>query len=366
MKRCIASLLILTFLSTAPVPAQTQSGAIREQEKTEMDTVYEEAWDEPLEWNFDELSTKGYVHTSRVPYAGAIYPDKARGTVYACRKYDQAFHYGRTLAASYEDHDTRAHKAPTGRARGLFGRRGRRIGVPHWSGHCNGWATASIRHAQPTKNVTRNGVVFTPSDIKSLLAEVYTFTDTAFLGGAYDSVINPAALHVSLTNWVGRKDHPIAMERSPGEEIWNFPIYAYNTKSSKRGNHVDVRVTMLYKHYLDREQDEAPKNEMKMYFHYGLTLDDDGNITGGRYYRDSDRIDFLWISRAPTQGGTRGNKLGNPHLKLDRVLALWRASVDEKAMDHWVNVDLKPAPIAEPSDSVAATDETASEASATR
>jgi hypothetical protein len=355
MKRWMT--LCTLVVLTAATPAAAQTSSILNQERKDLDKTFEQAWDTPLVWKFDELPAKGYVHITRVPYAGAIYPDKARGTYDACRKYDQAFHRGRSLAASHEDRDTRAHKGPTGGNRGLFGRRGPRIGIPNWSGHCNGWATASIRHAEPTKSVKQNGVVFSPSDIKSLLAEVYTFTDTVLLGGGYERVINPASLHVTLTNWIGLQDHPVAMESSPGTEIWNFPVYAYNMRVAKNGRRVEVHANVLYKHYLDEEYDKAPKNQQSMYFHYALTLDKDGNIIGGNYYRDSNQIDFLWISGTPTQGGTAGNKLGNPYLRLNRVLALWKASVDDKATEKWVNVNLVPSPAAtEPADAVATTE----------
>jgi hypothetical protein len=50
-------------------------------------------------------------------------------------------------------------------------------------------------------------------------------------------------------------------------------------------------------------------------------------------------------------------KQGNPHLDINRVLALWKASVDDDAMKNWVNVDLTPPPVAaEPADAVAATE----------
>jgi hypothetical protein len=55
--------------------------------------------------------------------------------------------------------------------------------VPSWYGHCNGWTAAAMRHAEPQHSVTRNGVVFTPTDIKGLLADLYMYTDTEFLGG---------------------------------------------------------------------------------------------------------------------------------------------------------------------------------------
>jgi hypothetical protein len=361
MKIQIYSSVILLFAVSSPVVGQ--NSAVLEQERKDLNTVFEQAWESPLVWNLDALPTKGYVPVKRVPYAGAIYPDNNRGTYWECQKYDAAFHGGRSLASSFEDRDTREHKTSTGRRQSGYSRRGPlgrpkpRSRVPHWSGHCNGWTTAAIRHAQPTKSVERNGVVFTPADIKALLAEVYTFNENVVLGGNHEDVINAASLHVTLTNWIGRKDHPVGMERTPGKEKWNFPIYAYNMRIAKNGRHAEVHANVLYKYYLDQEQDKAPKNERQMYFHYSLSLDEAGNIIGGNYYRDSNQIEFLWLAQRPAQGGTKNNKQGNPHLDINRVLALWKASVDDDAMKNWVNVDLTPPPVAaEPADAVAATE----------
>jgi hypothetical protein len=58
------------------------------------------------------------------------------------------------------------------------------MAVPDWSGHCNGWTSAAIRHAEPQQSVVRNGVVFTPSDIKGLLAELYIYNDVEDLSGS--------------------------------------------------------------------------------------------------------------------------------------------------------------------------------------
>ena len=106
--------------------------------------------------------------------------------------------------------------------------------VPNWYGHCNGWTAASIRHAEPQKSVTRNGVVFTPADIKGLLAEMYMYSHTQSLGGDDNKdALHPAILHVSLTNWLGRQSHPVAMETALGEPVINFPVYSYSATLSK-------------------------------------------------------------------------------------------------------------------------------------
>ena len=353
--KCGMWLSLVLVLALAPITGA--QGPIMKKEKGELDKAYAKWWKESLEWKLDALPTKSYVHKYRVPYAGSIYPDHGGGTVAACRKYDRAYHYGRGKAAAYEQWDTKAHKAMTETAGGLFGRRTvMRNRVPHWSGHCNGWAASAIRHAEPAKSVKHNGVVFSPADIKSLMAELYTFTDTEMLGGIYDHVINPAALHVTLANWVGRQKHPIAMEATPGKEIWNFPVYAYNSEVKNHGRTAEVKVTMAYKNYTEGEADKSPMNAMHKYFHYQLTLNDKGEITGGSYYGDSSRIDFFWVPLKPTQGGTKGNDRGNPHLNKDRILALWRASVDDEIVNKWVNIDVDEKVDSEKEEEVATTE----------
>ena len=72
-----------------------------------------------------------------------------------------------------------------------------------------------------------------------------------------------------------------------------------------------------------REYDKAPHTRRTMYFHYLLSLNDEGNIVGGRYL-GGNRIDMLWTPLKPIQGGEKGNEAGNPHLNVKEVLAIWR------------------------------------------
>jgi hypothetical protein len=335
------------------MPASVEAWPVLKQERTELNKGFQKLWREPLVWKLDDLPLKGYVDKHRVPYAGAIYPDNNGGTWQACRKYDRAFYPGYNRAAAFESWDSQAHRV-SGGGGGFFGGGGGSY-VPHWSGHCNGWAAAGIRHAEPKYSVKHNGVLFTPKDIKGLLAEVYTFCDTEMLGGTYERLINPASFHVTLTNWIGRNDHPIAMESSPGSEIWNFPVYAYNSTVKKHGRDAEVKVVIAYKHYLQAEQHKAPANTKNMYFHYYLHIDKEGKIVGGEYYRDSNAIDFFWIPLGPTQGGKKGNVQGNPHLKLSEVLAIWRKSVhDDKLISKWVNIDPRFPEATKPDSAVAA------------
>jgi hypothetical protein len=211
--------------------------------------------------------------------------------------------------------------------------------TPGWYGHCNGWTAAAIRHAEPQSNVVRNGVVFTPADIKGLLAEIYMYTDTEFLGGI-DSVIHPAVFHLSLTNWLGRGAHPVAMEAAVGEVVVNYPIYRYKSVVNKRtDDDVEVRTTVTYAVNTNVEAIRSPRFQKQMYFHYLLNVDREGQVTGGRYYSDSARIDMLWAPLQPIQGGQKGNERGNPHVDIKSVLAIWRESVPEDLRSKWLNID---------------------------
>lgn len=301
-------------------------------------------WESELETRADLLPTQGSVPEFRIPYSGHDYPDRAGGTMVALRKYDMAFHGGRPLATEWERQDVRWHRGLLANPNrpGLFPRLREALlagRVPSWYGHCNGWTAAAIRHAEPQRSVVRNGVVFTPADIKGLLAEIYMYSASEFLGGN-DLVIHPAIFHLSITNWIGRGEHPIGMETAIGEVVINYPVYAYKAAVAKVSERQrEVKMTITYAVNTPREYDKGPRLSRTMYFHYLLDLDDEGHIIGGRYYSDSNRIDMLWAPLKPVQGGQPGNERGNPHVDVKKVLAIWRDSVPEELRKKWLNID---------------------------
>ena len=302
--------------------------------------LFRQFWGTEFVWKFDELPAKGTIPSYRVPYSGYIYPDRAGGTSSALRKYDRAFNGGRPLATAVEQWDTTAFKEPSKRRSGLFGLRVRTVmETPNWHGHCNGWAAAAIRHAEPEQSVRRNGVVFTPADIKALLAEIYMYNDYEYLAGLHDS-INAGVLHAILGNWIGRGGHPLGMEADPGPQKWNYPLYGYASSSARRSaREVEVKLNLLYAKDSNTEYQENPRIQRVKYFHYVLTLDDNGEITGGRYFGDSSIIDMVWVPLRPKQGGSKGNESGNRHVDVNQVLSLWRESVSEEVRKKWPVVD---------------------------
>jgi hypothetical protein len=301
--------------------------------------VFEQFWGTEFEWKFDELPTSGTVPNFRVPYSGYIYPDRGGGTENVLRKYDLAFHGGRPLAVGFEKWDTTAFKQPTPR-KGPFGMSwGQKMETPNWHGHCNGWAAAAIRHAEPKTSVKRNGVTFTPADIKGLLAEIYIYNDVEMLAGI-DSKIEPGIFHVIVTNWLGRGGHPLGLEADPSEEKWNYPTYAFSSSSLKRSDRrVEVKLNLAYIKDSNGEYQESPRNRRVKSFHYDLYLNSQGEIIGGNFYADSAIIDMLWLPLRPKQGRQKGNESGNPHIDVNQVLAIWRESASPEEREQWLIVD---------------------------
>jgi hypothetical protein len=328
------STLIVAFALGA-LGASVPRSDVESQEAT-----FQRYWGTEFVWKFAELPTEGTLPNYRVPYSGYIYPDVQGGTADVLGKYDRAFNGGRSLAVGYEQYDTTAYKKPLPKPLGPFGLiRPKVMQTPGWHGHCNGWAAAAIRHAEPQTSVTRNGVTFTPADIKALLAEIYIYNEPAPLAG-WEGEINAGVLHAVLANWIGRGSHPIGMEADPGEEKWNYPVYAYSYSSAKRAqNTVEVKLNLAYAKDSNGEYQESPRIRRIKTFHYLLNLNSNGDIVGGSYLRDSARIDMLWVPVQPVQGGMQGNERGNRYVSVKQVLAIWRDSVPADVRTKWPAID---------------------------
>jgi len=322
-----SSLIFVLILAASP------ANSIPKSDVEKQNSVFAAQWNDDFVWKFDKLPTKGSVPKERVPYSGYIYLDKYGGTIDVMNKFDRAFNNG-FPASSWESSDTAAAHLRTG---GLFSRQMKN----DWYGHCNGWTSATIRHAEPQVSVRENGVVFTPSDIKGLLCEAYMYNDHVMLAGE-NVTLNPGTLHAILANWLGRGSHPIAMDSDPGEEKWNYPIFSYASGFVKRSSReVEVKTNMLFaKDSEDQEYNKSPRHHEMKSFHYMLHLNTHGDIVGGYYFRDSDMIDFIWVPLRPKQSGAEGNQSGNPYLDVSKVMDLWRRSVPRDARRKWLIVDL--------------------------
>ncbi|MEW5760674.1 MAG: hypothetical protein AB1779_07895, partial [Candidatus Thermoplasmatota archaeon] len=107
-----------------------------------------------------------------------------------------------------------------------------------WWGHCNGVAAAGMNEPEPKHAVTVLGITFEPSDIKGLLAELYNAgnDDEEFVGERYNGPnddkndIYPNVFHITILKWLGEDKRIAAMDKDPGEHVWNYAFWKYEMK----------------------------------------------------------------------------------------------------------------------------------------
>jgi len=233
-------------------------------------------------------------------------------------------------------------------------------GIATWWGTCHAWAPSALVVPEPQKAVTVNGVKFEVGDIKALIQNSYDSTSAVMLGGRCNSKeidhtvtgsandacadVNPGALHVVMTNFLGLAQLPLVEDRTANYEVWNQPVVGYditqqnevtasaaNTCVGATGNKwtyntnakklYDVRMTVKY--ITEGDASTTPHGFANYTrtdrYHYILEVGSTGKVIGGRYCKDSTNthVDFLW---SPT--GT--HRPTNPYVtnsKVDELVA---------------------------------------------
>ena len=237
-------------------------------------------------------------------------------------------------------------------------------GIQGWWGTCHAWTPASQLVPEPQHAVTLNGVTFEVGDIKAIIQNSFDQTDAVMLGGRCNSKeikhdvhgsanddcadVNPGALHVVMTNFLGLTTLPLIEDKTANYEVWNQPVagyeitkqdevsatdamkcvgatgdtWTYNTKAKKL---YDVRMTVTY--VVEGSPGTSPigfhDNESTDDYHYILEVGSTGKVIGGRYCTDTENshIDFLW---SPT--GDWGSP-SNPNVDVANVKKLVKLSV---------------------------------------
>ena len=238
-------------------------------------------------------------------------------------------------------------------------------GIAGWWGLCHAWSPSALLEPEPQHEVIYEGQTFAVSDIKALILTVYDGANATMLGGRcnattieHDDVgratnseckdVNPGALHVILTNFLGINDSALVEDRVGGAQVWNQPMvgyhitkqdevtpaqanqcigatgdtYTYNDKAVKL---FEVKLTTDYitESYQSTEPRGMNGHISHDSYHYILEVDDRGKIIGGEYCGSSktSHPDFLW---APTSVGSSWGR--NPYVDVAKVQTLIRLS----------------------------------------
>jgi hypothetical protein len=175
-----------------------------------------------------------------------------------------------------------------------------------WSGHCNGWAAASVLSKEPKKPIKDpfSGVTFGVSDLKGLLIERHYCPKTVFYGSRADGIsTNPplaaSTFHNVLTYFIGELKKPVLMDLLPTATVENTVISGYSMNITKTGNNSYYVVATLKVHTYDNqaieEPGEAPSSARE--YAYNLITSDDGQVIGGSWVTANP--DFIWVPLAP-------------------------------------------------------------------
>jgi hypothetical protein len=217
-----------------------------------------------------------------------------------------------------------------------------------WAGKCNGLASAGIMAEEPQKQVTYKDVTFSVTDIKALLAEVWQ--GSGYIVGdrcnrsavTYDQYgrireddcrdLNPATLHVAVTNYLGLFGKALIADTDNSAAVWNYPIKAYQILDKKFLTNSEAtfqtqRMSSAYIYNSDAVDFVYVKMKITFVtldpkvYEYILELDVKGKILGGEWLGGSkkDHPDFIWRPLDPVAE--------NPYINIRLVNEIYKNSI---------------------------------------
>jgi len=126
-----------------------------------------------------------------------------------------------------------------------------------WAGLCNAWSKASVMEKEPAfrKPVEFDGVKFSSFDLKALIIKTFDNTvgfrnyGTRFNGERGDDFndIYPDQFHRFIQAELFEKGKPFIMDRDPGIQVWNYPVYKADVtlaRDPSNPNVMHVRTTL--------------------------------------------------------------------------------------------------------------------------
>ncbi len=107
-----------------------------------------------------------------------------------------------------------------------------------WEGLCNAWSLASLVEPEPVRPATLDGIAFSIGDQKALLLKTYEDVEALKIYGqryngdatsVFDDIY-PDQFHRFLQHSLFEHHRPFIMDKDPGIEVWNTPVYRAITR----------------------------------------------------------------------------------------------------------------------------------------
>lgn len=119
--------------------------------------------------------------------------------------------------------------------------------VPKWFGYCHAWAASSIMESEPTTAIRADNVALGIGDQKGLLAACHANDVANSFGDRFGDKrgsedphdLPPDEFWMLLKRHIGQQGVPLIADIEAGEEVWNYPIYAYRVDYAPTGNRSD-------------------------------------------------------------------------------------------------------------------------------
>ncbi len=150
-----------------------------------------------------------------------------------------------------------------------------------WWGLCPAYARSAVKETYSILPSVHDNIVFRVGDKKGLLALCHDSR-----GGVIYTTGNPVNFHFWLLDYIHDQKKAFAADLILGEEVWYFPVYAYEMTSVRSGLTENVNVAILYAAHMGPDYMGTQAMEAGPYT-YSLDLDAQGNIVGGRWTGDS-------------------------------------------------------------------------------
>ena len=110
-----------------------------------------------------------------------------------------------------------------------------------WEGMCFCWSAAAILEEEPVHKGYYNGTLFRVGDKKGLLTVKYDGT----IFNKYP-ILTPLDFHQLLETFIRDQQTPVIIDLGTNGEIWNFPVYEYETEYSVSGSVRHYTTTIYY------------------------------------------------------------------------------------------------------------------------
>jgi hypothetical protein len=215
----------------------------------------------------------------------------------------------------------------------------------NWTGHCHGWAPASLMEPEPPVEVTvkldqkvsflklkvtdaaaaksgmgrergnygvrpggtDDALEFATADLKGMLTEIYCETKSSFYGTRYNGKerdrnngaymdVKPHLMHQLLVKFIKDKDQGLVFDVDPTYMVWNQPIYKFDSQWTENGEQLEVTTTIHWANDNGVDANYVGTESVARTYTYTMKKDAQGNIVDSAWTGKSldDHPDFIW------------------------------------------------------------------------